>query len=64
MFEYIIPLVLDRVVKRLEHELDVVTYNCAVETMQHGVSNNNQEEISNQYTLPIEQMKIVLDFKI
>lgn len=54
-------------VKRLEHELDVVTYkwyNGTVETMQHGVKNNNQEEISNQYTLPIEQMKIVLDFKI
>jgi len=44
-------------VKRLAHELDVVTYNCAVETMQHGVKNNNQEEMPNQYMLPIEQIK-------
>jgi len=57
LFEYIIPLVLDRVVKRLAHELDVDTYNCAVETMRHGVNNNTQEEIPNQYMLPIEQIK-------
>jgi len=45
-------------VTRLPHDPDVVTYNCAVETMQHGVK---QEEIA--HMLPIEQIKHCGRFK-